>query len=223
MKSGEIMNKYSYNNTVRFGCKELGYWDFSNMSHAYKVNCCGYTFPSSEHLFYALRFSGSPDVQQLIINHKHSSLLMKQTFRGSKKYQPFIMEHWDEVCVDVMRYIIKLKYEQNEGFRKLLDSTKGKILIEDTTIQSSAKNNTQIWGAVDESKHPLINALKEKKKNNEITDKEYKKQLKEILNADGDCLVGRNELGKILMEIRDNKTINYNFKHKIYLLYNEIL
>lgn len=56
------------------------------------------------------------------------------------------------------------------------------------------------------------------------TKEEFVKQLKEILIADGDCLVGRNELGKILMEVRDyNGKINYNFKHKIYLLYNEIL
>lgn len=216
------MEKYSYNNTVRFGCKELGYWDFSNMSHAYKVNCCGYTFPSSEHLFYALRFSGSPQIQEKIINHKLSSLLMKQTFRGAK-YNQYKMANWDDVAVGVMRYIIKLKYEQNKGFRDLLDSTKGKIIIEDTTKQSDAKNNTQIWGAVDESKRPLINALKQSKKNNEIDKKEFEKQLKEILIADGDCLVGRNELGKILMEIRDNKTINYNFKHKVFLMDTEIV
>lgn len=55
------------------------------------------------------------------------------------------------------------------------------------------------------------------------TKEEFVKQLKEILIADGDCLVGRNELGKILMEIRDNKTINYNFKHKVFLMDTEIV
>ena len=37
------------------------------MSTVYPVECCGYKFKTSEHLFIALRFSGYPDLQRKIL------------------------------------------------------------------------------------------------------------------------------------------------------------
>lgn len=54
-----------------------------------------------------------------------------------------------------MKYIIQLKYQQNEGFRKLLDTTKGKIIVEDTTMQNSS-NFVLRWGCQDLQKRDLI-------------------------------------------------------------------
>lgn len=208
------MEIYNYDNTIRFGNKHLPFWDFSNMSYTYPVECCGMKFKTSEHLFFALRFSGSPDIQKEVIEYTRSITFLKRKYRDGKAYKPFHFAHWDEVCVDVMKYIIRLKYEQNKGFQKLLDSTKGMTIIEDTTFQSPSKNNVQMWGAVDEKKKDLLTQMK-KAKSSDV-------EIAKLVNAPFDVLVGENILGKILMEIRDNKTIDYIFKYPMFLLDNKI-
>lgn len=210
----QLMKKYSYENTVRFGNKLLPFWEFSNMSYDYPVDYNGIHFKTTEHLFFALRFNTHPEYQQEVIDYRPGITYLKRKFRDGKAYKPFHFEHWDEVCVDVMKFIVKLKYDQNEGFRKLLESTKGKIIIEDTTYQSSAKNNVQIWGAVDAKKKEVLTQLKKAKAPEE--------EIKKLVNDPYDELVGHNELGKILMELRDTGTISYNFKYPIFLLDKEV-
>ncbi len=47
-----------------------------------------------------------------------------------------------------MKYIVNLKYAQNKGFQKLLAKTKGKIIVEDTTMQNSTHSVLR-WGCQD--------------------------------------------------------------------------
>jgi hypothetical protein len=72
----------------------------------------------------------------------------------------------------------------------------------------------QIWGAVDAKKKEVLTQLKKAKAPEE--------EIKKLVNDPYDVLVGHNELGKILMELRDTSTISYNFKYPIYLLDKEV-
>ena len=60
---------YKSNDIVTFGKLNGEYGAFSNMSTEYPVECCGYKFKTSEHLFIALRVSGNPDLQRQIMEY----------------------------------------------------------------------------------------------------------------------------------------------------------
>jgi ribA/ribD-fused uncharacterized protein len=133
---------------------------FSNMSTAYPVECCGYKFKTSEHLFIALRFSGYPDLQREIMEYPNS-MYCKKIFVNGEKYKKFHHPNWHDnhFDVEVMKYIVNLKYAQNKGFQKLLAKTKGKIIVEDTTMQNST-NSVLRWGCQDLQKKDLVRAVR---------------------------------------------------------------
>ncbi|MBQ8271990.1 MAG: DUF1768 domain-containing protein [Tidjanibacter sp.] len=151
---------YQANDIVTFG-KLNGEWGaFSNMSTEYPVECCGYNFKTSEHLFIALRFSGYPDLQKEIMDYPNS-MYCKKIFVNGEKYKPFHHPNWHDnyFDVEVMKYIVALKYAQNKGFRKLLAKSKGKIIVEDTTQQNTS-NSVLRWGCQDLQKKDLIKAVR---------------------------------------------------------------
>lgn len=130
------------------------------MSTAYPVECFGHNFTTSEHLFIALRFSGYPDLQREIMEYPNS-MYCKKIFVNGEKYKNFHHPNWHDnyFDVEVMKYIVNLKYAQNKGFQKLLAKTKGKIIVEDTTMQNST-NSVLRWGCQDLQKKDLIRAVR---------------------------------------------------------------
>ena len=58
-----------------------------------------------------------------------------------------------------MKYIVQLKYQQNKGFRQLLAKTKGKVLVEDTTMQNTS-NSVLRWGCQDLQKKDLVKKIR---------------------------------------------------------------
>lgn len=151
---------YKSNDIVTFGKLNGEYGAFSNMSTEYPVECCGYNFKTSEHLFIALRVSGNPDIQRQIMEYPNS-MYCKKIFVNGNEYKKYHHPNWHDnyFDVEVMKYIVKLKYEQNEGFRKLLAKTKGKIIVEDTTMQNST-NSTLRWGCQDLQKKDIVKAMR---------------------------------------------------------------
>ena len=151
---------YKPNDIITFGKLNGKFGALSNMSTEYPVECCGYKFKTSEHLFIALRFSGYPDIQREIMEYPNS-MYCKKIFVNANKYKVFHHPNWHDnyFDVEVMKYIVNLKYVQNEGFRKLLAKTKGKIIVEDTTMQNST-NSVLRWGCQDLQKKDLIRAVR---------------------------------------------------------------
>lgn len=132
------------------------YGAFSNMSTAYPVDLFGHHCRTSEHLFIALRFSGYPDLQKEILEYENA-MWCKKVFVGSSKYRKYHHPNWHDnyFDVEVMKYVVCLKYEQNEGFRRLLDATRGKIIVEDATMQNTTESVLK-WGCQDLQKKDLI-------------------------------------------------------------------
>jgi hypothetical protein len=58
-----------------------------------------------------------------------NAMYCKKSFVNSDKYKEFHYPEWHTNLFDVeaMKYVCKLKYEQNKGFRELLAKTKGKM------------------------------------------------------------------------------------------------
>lgn len=147
---------YKPNDIITF-CEVKDTWGaFSNMSTDFGVKLNDEFWKTSEHLFIALRFSGHPQLQREILNY-NNSMWCKKIFVNGEDYKKYHHPQWhnDYFDVQVMKYIINLKYQQNPDFRRLLNKTKGKILVEDTTTQNKS-NNVSRWGAVDLRKKDLM-------------------------------------------------------------------
>lgn len=164
---------YQANDIITFGKLNGEFGALSNMSTEYPVECLGHTFRTSEHLFIALRFSGHPNLQREIMEYPNS-MYCKKIFVNGEKYKPFHHPNWHDnyFDVEVMKYVVSLKYKQNKGFRKLLAKSKGKVIVEDTTQQNST-NSVLRWGCQDLQKKDLVSAVRSAaKKQIHATEKE---------------------------------------------------
>lgn len=148
---------YKASDIVTFSKLSGKYGALSNMSTAFPINLFGHHCYTSEHLFIALRFSGYPDLQHEILEYENA-MWCKKVFVGSTKYKAYHHPNWHDADfdVEVMKFVISLKYEQNEGFRRLLNGTRGKIIVEDATMR---RTNASVlkWGCQDLEKRDLIN------------------------------------------------------------------
>lgn len=136
------------------------YGAFSNMSTAYPVDLFGHHCYTSEHLFIALRFSGYPNLQKEVLAYDNA-MWCKKIFVNRNKYKAYHHPNWHDADFDieVMKYVINLKYEQNEGFRRLLNTTMGKIIVEDATMKQTNESVLK-WGCQDLEKRDLINKMR---------------------------------------------------------------
>ena len=116
----------------------------SNMA-ASKIQVNGLCFRSSEHLFQMMKFI-KPDVVVKVwegrtANAKHSNSI-KMTARS---YEPdHRREDWGSMIVDAMKFCLMQKYEQCETFRKELERSKGKYIVEK---QANPKKKADTWSA----------------------------------------------------------------------------
>lgn len=148
---------YQASDIVTFSKLSGAYGAFSNMSTAYPIDLFGHHCYTSEHLFIALRFSGYPDLQKEVLAYDNA-MWCKKIFVNRDKYKAYHHPNWHDADFDieVMKYVINLKYEQNEGFRRLLNTTMGKIIVEDATMKRTNESVLK-WGCQDLEKHDLIN------------------------------------------------------------------
>ena len=73
---------------------------------------------------------------------------IKMRARRLFKEQPgWFRQDWPSMVVDAMKYCLTLKYEQSEAFRKELERSRGKYIVEDETSRKKGKE-ADTWGAV---------------------------------------------------------------------------
>jgi hypothetical protein len=116
-----------------------------------------------------------------------------------------------------------LKYRQNPQWVKLLNSTKGKMIIEDSTMQTSPAS--WFWGAKDLQKAKLVRAERKRLKKQGIMNKTqlYSEVLKYYSTVDGGFYDGCNTMGKLLTMLRDgNGVLDCRLPDDIYILGNKI-
>ena len=109
----------------------------SNMSNAFPVTINGVAMRNTEALYQACRFPFNLEAQQRIIeqNSGFSSKLV------SKPYRPETRPDWDQVRVEIMRYVLRVKLAQNfETFGALLESTATHPIVEQSRKDA-------FWGA----------------------------------------------------------------------------
>ena len=97
----------------------------------------GVTFKTSEQLFQLMKFKEAEPVHA-VYNAKNPKMTAKHWEKTHRR------EDWGRMIVDAMKFCITQKYEQSEDFRKELERSKGKYIVEDQT--SFPKKTPDTWG-----------------------------------------------------------------------------
>lgn len=92
---------------------------------------------------------------------------------------------WGMIFVDVMKFCLKMKYDQSLAFRAKLNESRGRYIVED---QSSFKKAADAWGV-------------------KVEEREDGKPAQ--------LFVGPNLLGRLLMELRDGVNFEYSLPEDI--------
>ena len=108
----------------------------------------GITFDCTERLFHIMKLR--PDATEGIkeMMEVKAGMGIKMHVKHLYKAHPeWFHNHWPSMVVDAMKYCLTLKFEQSEAFRKELERSKGKYIVEDETSRKKGKD-ADTWGVV---------------------------------------------------------------------------
>jgi ribA/ribD-fused uncharacterized protein len=150
---------YHKKEVVHFRTTSGEFGPLSNMAPDFPIFVLGVRVATAEALYQACRFPDEPEIQSIIVDQM-SPMTAKMK---SKKYRDRTRADWDNVRVDVMRWCLRIKLQNNLArFGDVLERTGERAIVEE-----SVKDD--FWGAKPQE--------------------------------DG-TLVGKNVLGRLLMELR---------------------
>ena len=112
------------------------------------ISIDGVTFDCTERLFHLMKLS--PDATEGIqdMMSVNAGMGMKMHLKHLSKTHPdWFHDHWPTMVVDAMKYCLMLKYEQCDIFRKELQRSSGKFIVEDETSRKRGRG-ADTWGAV---------------------------------------------------------------------------
>jgi ribA/ribD-fused uncharacterized protein len=152
---------YTRSDVIFFRTTTGEFGPLSNMAPDFPIFVLGVRVATAEALYQACRFPSHPEVQRLIIDQM-SPMTAKMK---SKKYRDRTRDDWDNVRVNVMRWCLRAKLQNNLArFGAVLERTSEQAIVEEST-------KDDFWGAKP---------------------------------TEGGLLVGRNVLGRLLMELRQH-------------------
>ena len=95
------------------------------------------TFKTSELLFQLMKFKDEEPVKA-VFNANNPKMTAKHWEKTHRR------DDWGQMIVDAMKFCLTKKYEQSEEFRKELERSKSKFIVEDQT--SFTKKTPDTWG-----------------------------------------------------------------------------
>jgi predicted NAD-dependent protein-ADP-ribosyltransferase YbiA (DUF1768 family) len=108
----------------------------------------GVAYDCTERLFHIMKFKpeSAEGIKEMM--GVPSGLKIKMRFKRIYKEHPeWFHNHWPSMVVDAMRFCLAQKYEQSEAFRKELERSKGKYIVEDETLRKKGRD-ADSWGVV---------------------------------------------------------------------------
>lgn len=81
---------------------------------------------SSEALYQACKYPNNPEIRERIL--KAGTPIKAK--RVQEEFHRYIRNDWDDIKIDVMLWVLKLKAQQHVRFRDVLIKTRGKIVVE---------------------------------------------------------------------------------------------
>lgn len=135
-----LWESYPSDRTAAF-CKVKDEWGiFSNFAQTpLAVN--DVTFYSAETLFQIIKFTDT-EARKAIFSVRGQGLKMQ-----AKHFEKSVgtREDWGRIIVDVLKFCLMTKYEQNGDFRRELERSRGLFIVEDQT--AFAKKTADTYGA----------------------------------------------------------------------------
>lgn len=115
---------------------ERDFYVLSNFS-AFTLHWCGIRFDTSEAAYHWMKFPAEPGLRKRIIEapSAHEAFKLAETFKSLRR------PDWDDVKVDIMRKLLRIKADQHEYVKRKLLATGNRELIED-----SWRDNFWGWG-----------------------------------------------------------------------------
>ena len=135
------IERYPAEQTVGFTSIAAEWGIFSNFAKTPMV-VNGIEFVCVEQMFHYIRLNSETERAEYLKVAPGLALKMK-----AKAFEKRGIERsdWKNIAVDVMRFCLNHKYQASETFRKELERSKGKSIIED---ESNRRKNPDSWGAV---------------------------------------------------------------------------
>ena len=164
------IQEYPAEKTVSF-LKVDGEWGLLSNFARTPIVIDGVTFDCTEKLFQVMKFTD--DESRKVIYSKKGQPIKMMTRHQEKVGS--VREDWGRIFIDAMKFCLMQKYAQSEVFRKELERSKGKFIVEQ---QPNPKRPAGAYSAK--------------------------------LSEDGSTWVGPNIMGRLLMELRDNGTLEYS-------------
>lgn len=169
------IQEYPADKTVSF-LKVDGEWGLLSNFARTPIVIDGVTFDCAEKLFQVMKFTD--DESRKVIYSKKGQPI-KMMARHQEKVGS-VREDWGCIFIDAMKFCLMKKYAQSEVFRKELERSKGKFIVEQ---QPNPKRHAGAYSAK--------------------------------LSEDGSTWVGPNIMGRLLMELRDKGTLEYNLPEDV--------
>lgn len=137
----DIIEHYPAEQTICFTTTAAEWGILSNFAKTPMV-VNGVEFACVEQLYHYIRLNNEMERAEYLKLTPNMGLKMK-----AKAFKKRGVERsdWREIAVDVMRFCLNHKYANSEVFRKELERSKGKYIVED---ESNRKKRPDSWGAV---------------------------------------------------------------------------
>lgn len=211
---------YDSHNVVTFRKLDGEYGAFSNMSKQFGIELFGIQFVASEMLYMIAGFKDKSIQEELL--KENNPTKAKRIFRHGVYLKKHWRKDWSSFNLEWMKFCLVQKYVQNPKWVDLLNSTKDKIIIEDSTMQNGISSS--YWGAKDLLKRHIISEKRSSLKAKKVSKEEIDFELDKIYSTVGDgYFQGVNNMGKLLTLLRDNNgKLNYTLPNDIHILGNKI-
>jgi ribA/ribD-fused uncharacterized protein len=148
MTDASDFRTYTKDEVVFFRTTTGEFGPLSNMAPDFPILLQQVRVATAEALYQACRFPDYPDIQRLIIDQS-SPMTAKMK---SKKYRNKTRDDWDNVRVNIMRWCLRIKLDQNwKRFGYVLAKTGSRPIVEESTKDS-------FWGAKPNDNGLLVGA-----------------------------------------------------------------
>ncbi|KAG8903472.1 hypothetical protein FRB99_003250 [Tulasnella sp. 403] len=114
---------------IKFYERGQPYFNFTNFS-PHPVEYRGKTYPTSEHLFQALKFLDHRPQLAEHIRLASGSDRPRVAFNEARRFAPEVRKDWHSVNLQMMDMVLELKFKQHKSLKKELLSTGNAYLIE---------------------------------------------------------------------------------------------
>ena len=212
---------YNSQNVITFRKLDQEYGEFSNMSTQYGIELFDIQFIASEILYMIAGFTDISVQKELL--KENNPTKAKRIFRNGDYGRKCWRKDWNKFNIDWMKFCIMQKYNQNPKWVNLLNSTKGKMILEDSTMQTGSTSS--FWGAKDYLKSKMVREKRSELKQSKIlSNEQIEEQIENLYPNIGDgYFQGVNNMGKLLTLLRDNNgVLDYTLPNDIYILGNKI-